>query len=196
MTAVVLDQALADAARWSAAGFTPSVSVNLSARLLTDHDLPALVADGLRRHSVAACALVLEITETGIVSDPARARAVVRRLRALGCSVAVDDYGTGQASLAYLMDLEVDELKIDRSFVTGMTSDRARAVIVRSTVQMARELGLRVVAEGVTDAPTQRALAALGCHTAQGEHVGGPMTADAVLDLLRVRHAGATPRLD
>ncbi|GAB3464776.1 EAL domain-containing protein [Kineococcus endophyticus] len=196
VTAVVLDQALADAARWSAAGFTPSVSVNLSARLLTDHDLPALVADGLRRHSVAACALVLEITETGIVSDPARARAVVRRLRALGCSVAVDDYGTGQASLAYLMDLEVDELKIDRSFVTGMTSDRARAVIVRSTVQMARELGLRVVAEGVTDAPTQRALAALGCHTAQGEHVGGPMTADAVLDLLRVRHAGATPRLD
>ncbi len=92
---------------------------------------------------MAAAALVLEITETGIVSDPARARAVVRRLRALGCSVAVDDYGTGQASLAYLMDLEVDELKIDRSFVTGMTTDRARAVIVRSTVQMARELGLR-----------------------------------------------------
>ncbi|MEZ0491273.1 putative bifunctional diguanylate cyclase/phosphodiesterase [Kineococcus sp. TBRC 1896] len=193
VTAVVLDRALADAARWHAAGFAPSVSVNLSARLLTDHDLPGLVAEVLRRHRVAASALVLEITETGIVSDPERARAVVRRLRALGCSVAVDDYGTGQASLTYLTDLEVDELKIDRSFVTGMIQDRARAVIVRSTVQMARELGLRVVAEGVTDAPTQRALAALGCHTAQGEHVGGPMSADAVLDLLRRRDPRAAP---
>ncbi|MEW1958787.1 EAL domain-containing protein [Kineococcus sp. NPDC059986] len=191
VTAVVLDQALADAARWHADGFRPTVSVNISARLLTDHELPALVADGLRRHSVAASDLVLEVTETGIVSDPERARAVVRRLRALGCSVAVDDYGTGQASLAYLIDLEVDELKIDRSFVTGMTRDRARAVIVRSTVQMGRELGLRVVAEGVADAPTLRALAALGCHTAQGEHVGGPMTAEALLDLLRARHPRA-----
>ncbi|MEZ0166622.1 putative bifunctional diguanylate cyclase/phosphodiesterase [Kineococcus sp. LSe6-4] len=194
VTTVVLDRALADAASWRAAGFTPTVSVNLSARLLTDHDLPALVAAGLRRHAVPAGDLVLEITETGIVSDPERARVVVHRLRALGCSVAVDDYGTGQASLAHLVDLEVDELKIDRSFVTGMTRDRARAVIVGSTVQMARDLGLRVVAEGVTDAPTQQALAALGCHSAQGEHVGGPMTAAAVLDLLRARRAAAAAR--
>jgi diguanylate cyclase (GGDEF)-like protein len=185
VTAVVLDQALADVARWRLEGFTPTVSVNLSARQLGDHDLPALVAAALHRHAVDASALVLEVTETGIVSDSARAGAVVRRLRALGCGVAVDDYGTGQCSLAYLTDLAVDELKIDRSFVTGMTADRARAVIVRSTVQMARELGLRVVAEGVTDAATQRALAALGCHVAQGEHVGDPVTATEVLARLR-----------
>ncbi|WP_146149466.1 putative bifunctional diguanylate cyclase/phosphodiesterase [Kineococcus rhizosphaerae] len=195
VTAVVLDQALADVGRWRAEGHRLTVSVNLSARLLTDHDLPTLVADGLRRHRVDASAVVLEITETGIVSDPARARLVVRRLRALGCAVAVDDYGTGHCSLTYLTDLEVDELKIDRSFVTGMTRDRARAVIVRSTIQMARELGLRVVAEGVADAGTQRVLAALGCHSAQGEHVGDPMTAGAVLGLLRAqgRPAAAVP---
>ncbi|WP_432561357.1 putative bifunctional diguanylate cyclase/phosphodiesterase [Kineococcus sp. SYSU DK003] len=185
VTAVVLDQALADVRRWRAAGFPTTVSVNVSARLLTDHDLPRLVAEGLQRHRVDPAALVLEVTETGIVSDPGRARAVVRRLRALGCGVAVDDYGTGHCSLTYLTDLEVDELKIDRSFVTGMTEDRARSVIVRSTVQMARELGLRVVAEGVADASTQRALAVLGCHVAQGEHVGAPVTAAAVLSRLR-----------
>ena len=187
VTAVVLDQALADVARWRAAGFSPTVSVNLSARLLTDHDLLALVAGALHRHGVDASALVLEVTETGIVSDPERAGVVVRRLRALGCGVAVDDYGTGQCSLTYLTDLDVDELKIDRSFVTGMTVDRARSVIVRSTILMARELGLRVVAEGVADAPTQQVLADLGCHVAQGEHVGDPMSADDVLRMLRRR---------
>ncbi|WP_432544860.1 putative bifunctional diguanylate cyclase/phosphodiesterase [Kineococcus sp. SYSU DK002] len=185
VTALVLDQALAAAARWRASGFTPSVSVNLSARLLTDHDLPAVVSAALHRHGLDASVLVLEVTETGIVSDPERAGVVVRRLRALGCAVAVDDYGTGQCSLTYLTDLEVDELKVDRSFVTGMTGDRARAVIVRSTVQMARELGLRVVAEGVADARTQRALADLGCDVVQGEHVGDPMSATALLELLR-----------
>nr|WP_246314654.1 bifunctional diguanylate cyclase/phosphodiesterase [Kineococcus aurantiacus] len=196
VTAVVLDRALADAARWRAEGHRPTVSVNLSARLLTDHDLPSMVAEGLRRHRVEASALVLEVTETGIVSDAERAGSVVRRLRALGCGVAVDDYGTGQCSLTYLTDLEVDELKIDRSFVTGMTGDRARAVIVRSTIQMARELGLRVVAEGVADAATLQVLATLGCHLAQGEHVGDPMSADAVTDLLRSRggrRAAAVP---
>ena len=185
VTAVVLDRALADVARWRATGATPSVSVNLSARLLDDDHLPALVAAALQRHAVEADALVLEVTETGIVSDPERAGAVVRRLRSLGCAVAVDDYGTGQCSLTYLTDLAVDELKIDRSFVTGMTTDRARAVIVRSTVQMARDLGLRVVAEGVADAATQRALADLGCHVAQGEHVGDPATALEVLARLQ-----------
>jgi diguanylate cyclase (GGDEF)-like protein len=192
VTAVVLDQALADLAAWRGEGHRLSVSVNLSARLLTDDDLPALVAAALRRHRVDASALVLEITETGIVSDPERAGAVVRRLRALGCGVAVDDYGTGQCSLTYLTDLDVDELKIDRSFVTGMTADRARAVIVRSTIQMARDLGLRVVAEGVADAATQLVLADLGCHLVQGEHVGDPMAADGVRAVLRGQVQGPT----
>ncbi|WP_432520391.1 putative bifunctional diguanylate cyclase/phosphodiesterase [Kineococcus sp. SYSU DK006] len=195
ITSLVLDVAVGDLARWRAEGFRPTLSVNLSARLLTDAELPSLVEQVLQRHGVHASALVLEVTETGIVSDPRRAGAVVRRLRALGCAVAVDDFGTGQCSLTYLTDLEVDELKIDRSFVTGMTTDRARGVIVRSTVQMGRDLGLRVVAEGVEDARTQQVLAALGCHVAQGTHVGAPVSAQRLLRRLRGEEpaAGGAP---
>ena len=195
ITAVVLERALADLATWRAEGFRGTVSVNLSARLLSDADLPARVGRALARHQVDASALVLEVTETGIVSDPHRAGAVVRGLRLLGCSVAVDDYGTGQCSLAYLTALDVDELKIDRSFVTAMTTDRTRAVIVRSTVAMARELGLRVVAEGVEDARTQQALADLDCHLAQGEHVGRPVASEDVLSRLRRQARARFPEL-
>ncbi|WP_432504328.1 putative bifunctional diguanylate cyclase/phosphodiesterase [Kineococcus arenarius] len=193
MTRVVLEQALGDVADWRACGCDVTVSVNLSARSLDDAGLPALVDAALRRHEVPARALVLEITETGLVSDLQRAGAVVRGLRALGCSVAVDDYGTGHSSLRQLTGLDVDELKIDRSFVTAMTGDRARAVIVRSTVQMARDLGLRVVAEGVEDADTLRALAAMGCHVAQGSHVGEPVAPDDVLWVLAAQRAARTP---
>ncbi|NAZ88288.1 putative bifunctional diguanylate cyclase/phosphodiesterase, partial [Kineococcus indalonis] len=191
LTVVVLERALADLAGWRASGCEATVSVNVPARLLADADLPRLVARALAAHRVPAPALVLEITETGLVSDPARARAVVRELRALGCSVAVDDYGTGHSSLQHLTGLDVDELKVDRGFVTAMTSDHARAVIVRSTVQMARDLGLRVVAEGVEDAGTQRALAAMGCHLVQGTHAGAPQGPGEVLRLLSARGAAA-----
>ncbi|MCI2239858.1 bifunctional diguanylate cyclase/phosphodiesterase [Paenibacillus sp. TRM 82003] len=199
LTGVVLGHALADLAGWRACGCDVTVSVNLSARSLAETGLPALVARELDRHGVPARALVLEVTETALVADPQRARTVVGELRALGCSVAVDDYGTGQSSLRRLTGLDVDELKIDRSFVTAMTTDRAREVIVRSTVQMARDLGLRVVAEGVEDAGTLRALAALGCHLVQGTHVGEPAAAGDLLWSLATRggaaHLGAAPRL-
>ncbi|WP_337059232.1 putative bifunctional diguanylate cyclase/phosphodiesterase [Kineococcus sp. G2] len=198
LTGAVLRQALADLAGWRAYGCDVTVSVNLSARSLAETGLPALVARELERHGVPGRALVLEITETALVADPQRARAVVGELRALGCSVAVDDYGTGQSSLRRLTGLDVDELKIDRSFVTAMTTDRAREVIVRSTVQMARDLGLRVVAEGVEDAGTLRALAVLGCHLVQGTHVGEPAAAGDLLWSLATRdgaaHRGPAPR--
>jgi len=192
VTEVVLEAALVDVAAWRAAGHRAvTVAVNVSARLLGEEDLPRLVTEALDRHGLDAGALVLEITETFVVGDPERARAVVRDLRALGCAVAVDDYGTGQSSLAYLTGLQVDELKIDRCFVTGMTEDRSLEVIVRSTVAMSRDLGLRVVAEGVEDPATQRALADLGCHAVQGRHVGEPTTAAGVLARLRApRPAG------
>jgi len=186
VTEVVLEAALGDVAAWRAAGFRGvTVAVNVSARLLGEEDLPRLVTAALDRHGLDAGVLVLEITETFVVADPERARAVVRDLRALGCAVAVDDYGTGHSSLAYLTGLQVDELKIDRCFVTGMTRDRSLEVIVRSTVAMSRDLGLRVVAEGVEDPATQRALAGLGCHAVQGRHVGEPTTAAGVLARLR-----------
>jgi len=186
VTELVLETALGDVAAWRAAGYrSMTVAVNVSARLLGEEDLPRLVTAALDRHGLDGGALVLEITETLVVADPERARAVVSDLRALGCAVAVDDYGTGQSSLAYLTGLQVDELKTDRCFVTGMTQDRSLEVIVRSTVAMSRDLGLRVVAEGVEDLPTQQALAGLGCHAVQGHHVGDPTTAAGVLARLR-----------
>ncbi|NIZ90889.1 putative bifunctional diguanylate cyclase/phosphodiesterase [Kineococcus rubinsiae] len=194
VTEVVLETALGDAAGWRTAGFPGvTVAVNVSARLLSEEGLPALVTAALDRHGLEAGALVVEITETHVLADPERARAVVRDLRTLGCAVAVDDYGTGQSSLAHLAGLEVDELKIDRCFVTGMTSDRSLQVIVRSTVAMSRDLGLRVVAEGVEDGATQRALAGFGCHAVQGRFVGEPTTAAGVLARLRAPRPAAVP---
>jgi diguanylate cyclase (GGDEF)-like protein len=184
LTRYVLDTALADLARWRAAGHDVRVAVNLSVRHLSDLALPRQVADALARHGVPPCALVLEVTETGILSDPARADVVIGALRRLGVGIAVDDYGTGQASLSYLKRLEVDELKIDRSFVSDMGRDHHDFVIVRSTIGLARDLGLRVVAEGIEDEETARSLHELGCDTGQGYHLGRPTTPQQIMERL------------
>jgi diguanylate cyclase (GGDEF)-like protein len=184
VTAYVLDDALTTVAAWRAAGHHVRMAVNLSARHLSDVALPRQVADALARHAVPAEALVLEVTETGILADPVRAHGVLASLRRLGVAIAVDDYGTGHASLSYLKRLEIDELKVDKSFVSDMSSDRNDFIIVRSTIALARDLGLRVVAEGVEDAETMTVLRELGCDVGQGFHLGRPTTAGAVLDRL------------
>ncbi len=187
LTLTVLDMALAAASRWRAAGHDLSVAVNLSVRHLTDGGLPSQVADALRRHRVPAHALVLEVTETLIMNDPARATEVLRQLRELGVLLAVDDFGTGYSSLAYLRRLNVHELKIDRSFVSHITSDAGDAVIVRSTIEMGRNLGLRLVAEGVEDQQTVEVLRSWGCDFVQGYHVSRPLDDAAVLPWLAGR---------
>ncbi|WP_129338161.1 putative bifunctional diguanylate cyclase/phosphodiesterase [Cellulomonas endophytica] len=184
VTAHVLDTGLAALARWRADGHDLRLAVNLSARHLSDLALPARVTAALAAHGVPAGSLVLEVTETGLLADPARAQEVVAALRALGTSVSVDDYGTGHASLGYLRGLEVDELKIDRSFVGAMLTDATDHVIVRSTVQLAHDLGLRVVAEGIEDAATVEALRTLGCRVGQGYHLGRPTTSQEIGDRL------------
>ncbi|WP_172657602.1 putative bifunctional diguanylate cyclase/phosphodiesterase [Demequina maris] len=177
VTAFVLDTALAQVAKWHATGLDVRMSVNLSARHLSDQGLPQQVGAALTRHQVPASALVLEVTETAILSDPARADLVLHALRRLGVSIAIDDYGTGNASLSYLKRLEIDELKIDRSFVSNIGADHHDLIIVRSTISLALALDLRVVAEGIEDAETVTALRGLGHVIGQGYHLGRPVEA-------------------
>ncbi|WP_160295457.1 putative bifunctional diguanylate cyclase/phosphodiesterase [Demequina aurantiaca] len=188
LTAFVLDEALGQLARWRASGHFLRMAVNLSARHLSDLALPDRVAEVAERHGVSLGSLVLEVTETGILSDPVRADLVIRALRERGVAIAIDDYGTGNASLSYLKRLEIDELKVDRSFVSNIGDDHQDLVIVRSTIALALALGLRVVAEGIEDESTAVALQELGRVVGQGYHLGRPTTPDvieAVLDAER-----------
>jgi EAL domain-containing protein (putative c-di-GMP-specific phosphodiesterase class I) len=180
-------------AGWRAAGHDLTVAVNLSVRHLTDLGLPRQVDDALRKHGLPPSALVLEVTETLIMSDPVRATDVLHLLRELGVALAVDDFGTGYSSLAYLRRLDVHELKIDRSFVRHITADEGSATIVRSTIEMGRNLGLSLVAEGVEDEQTLGLLRGWGCDVAQGYHLSRPMDLDRVLPWLAGR---STRRLD
>jgi EAL domain-containing protein (putative c-di-GMP-specific phosphodiesterase class I) len=185
----VLDESVAALARWRAAGHDFSMAVNMSARVLSDLDLPQYVGDLLHRHGVPASRLTVEVTESTIMADPIRALNVLGQLRGLGVSLAVDDFGTGYSSLAYLRRMEIDELKIDKSFVLQMGVDDNSAIIVRSTVELGHSLGLSVTAEGVEDSPTQDALVALGCDRVQGFHVSRPLTADALEAWLAARRS-------
>lgn len=176
----VMDVAVGQVARWRAAGVDPlaeGVSVNLSTRQLADPDLLGLVRGALDRHGVAARALTLEITETALVDDPAGARAALAALRRLGVRVAIDDFGTGYASLTYLKELPVDELKIDKLFVAGVATDRVDRAIVASCVQLAHAVGCCAVAEGVETEAQRRALVELGCDVAQGYLYSPPRAA-------------------
>ena len=156
-------------------GLQLRLSVNLSTRDLMDLDLPQKFAALLARHDVPAAALCLEITESAIMDDPQRALATLDALSAMGFKLSIDDFGTGYSSLAYLKRLPVDELKIDQSFVRNMQADRDDEMIVRSTIDLAHNLGITVVAEGVETAGAWHLLRELKCDQAQGYHMGRPM---------------------
>ncbi len=178
LTEKVLEASLEQCGRWRRDGLEVTVSVNVSTRSLLDHDLPAVIAALLTRLELHASALQLEITESRIVADLQRARASLEELRAMGVMIAIDDFGTGYSSLSQLQQLPIDEIKIDRSFVTRMETDRQDAVLVHSIIDLGRNLGLRVTAEGVETQNVQDVLAKLGCDYAQGFHVGRPVVAD------------------
>jgi len=177
LTLRVLDVALADCRRWLDGGRALSVAVNLAVANLIDRGFPAEVAAALDRHDVPAELLQLEITENVVMADPARALEVLDALRALGVGLSLDDFGTGHSSLAYLRRLAVDEIKIDRSFVSEMVADPDAAAIVRHTIDLARSLRLRVVAEGAEDAETWAALESAGCDLGQGYFLSRPIPA-------------------
>ena len=162
-------------------GLPLRVSVNLSTRDLLDPELSNRLADILARHGVEASAFCLEITESAIMDDPQRAEAMLNRLSEQGFKLSIDDFGTGYSSLAYLKRLPVDELKIDKSFVMGMETGEDDAMIVRSTIDLAHNLGLTVVAEGVETAAILERLRILACDEAQGYHIARPLPVDDFL---------------
>jgi diguanylate cyclase (GGDEF)-like protein len=183
LTMRLLGQALEEWGTWEADGAL-ALAVNVSARHLMSRDFVEEIEELLRASAITPSSLKLEITETTIMADPHHAEYVVRALSALGVMIAIDDFGTGYSSLAYLKGLSVDELKIDRSFVVDMCDSDSSAVIVRSMVQLAHNLGLRVVAEGVEDSTTMRVLGELGCDMAQGYYVSRPLPAERMLPWL------------
>jgi diguanylate cyclase len=185
VTREVLEAAVQQVAAWKDAGLEISVAVNLSASDLLDGSLASRIEALLDEHSLPGEALELEITESVIMFDPERARTVLDALRLLGCRIAVDDYGTGYCALAYLRDLPVDELKLDRSFVSRISTDPRNAAIVHSTIELAHALGLQVVAEGIEDQVSLDAVAGFDCDYAQGFHFGHPVPAAEFADALR-----------
>lgn len=185
ITRWVLEEAIRQTGEWRAQGLHLRVSINISARDLMNRDLPEMLAAMLERYATPADAVCLEITESGFMEDPAHAQKVLERLRALGLHLSIDDYGTGFSSLSYIVRLPVDELKIDRSFVQRMASDKTTSTIVRSTIDLGHNLGLKVVAEGVEDEEGMRMLQQLGCDHAQGFFMSPPLPPEQLLEWLQ-----------
>ncbi|HLZ37335.1 MAG TPA: EAL domain-containing protein, partial [Mycobacteriales bacterium] len=184
LTRLVLDTALRQQAAWAAMGHSLGVSVNVSARDLADKDLPRDVSRALAATSTTPDALTLEITESSVMSDVARSVAVLDDLAGLGVRLSVDDFGTGYSSLAYLGQLRVHELKIDKSFVRALDDPagarRGAGTLLRTTVRLGHDLGLTVVAEGVEDTAAWTRLADLGCDLIQGYVLARPAPAAEV----------------
>jgi diguanylate cyclase (GGDEF)-like protein len=190
LTERVLELALLQCAAWRAEGLDLSVAVNVSVRNLLDGELPAAVAGLLERAGVPADRLELEITESAVMTDPARAEGVLGALAELGVGLSIDDFGTGYSSLAYLSRLPVDEMKIDRAFVSQMETDGRDLAIVESSIALAGRLGMRVVAEGVETDQQRARLAVAGCDLAQGFLFTRPLAAADLTAWVAAREEG------
>ncbi len=185
-----MDKAMATLAGWdreAGAELPVYVGVNLSAIQVARDDIAAMVAEALKAHGIAGERLTLELTESSIVQDPARAIRVFEALKALNATVAMDDFGTGYSSLAYLQRLPIDVLKIDRSFVSGMLQDSDSVAIVRAVLSLAEALGMSTTAEGIESVELATTLAALGCASGQGYYFAKPLEPDAALDYWKSR---------
>jgi diguanylate cyclase (GGDEF)-like protein/PAS domain S-box-containing protein len=196
LTYWVLRTARAQQAAWQAAGLQLNMAVNLSVQSLRDSNLLETVQEVLIAHRDCGGQFELELTESMLMSDPARARTLLASLRGLGVRVAVDDFGTGYSSLAYLKRLPLDELKIDRSFLPDVATDVRDAALVRATIDLGHTLGLRVVAEGVEDADSLVLLKDMGCDEVQGYYISRPLVAEALAHWARTwRFGSAAPPL-
>jgi diguanylate cyclase (GGDEF)-like protein len=177
MTLYVIDEALRQCRAWLADGLRLAIAVNLSARNLVDVDFPAQVGGLLERWDIEPALIEFEITESAMLTDPGRTRLILEQLSEMGIRLSIDDFGTGYSSLAYLKRLPVNEIKVDRSFVMNMDEDEDDATIVRSTIDLGRNLGLDVVAEGVESEQVWERLRVLGCTAAQGYYLSRPVPA-------------------
>jgi diguanylate cyclase len=189
LTMNVLRMALGQVASWRRVDIRLPVAVNLPAQMLLDRDLPGDVASLLARFCLGADSLELEITEGSLIHDPHRSAQILDALSGMGVRIAIDDFGTGYSSLAWLKRFPVDEIKVDRSFVTGLVEDESDAAIVRSTIELGRSLGVVVVAEGVETAEVLERLAEYGCDVVQGYLVSRPVPAAQLVTWLRARDA-------
>ncbi len=187
LTLYVIDEALRQCHAWLANGLSLAIAVNLSTRNLVDPSFPDQVAELLERWGVSPRLLELEITESAMLSDPGRTKLVLEQLSEMGIRLSIDDFGTGYSSLAYLKRLPVNEIKVDRSFVMNMANDEDDATIVRSTIELGRNLGLDVVAEGVESEQVWRRLRTLGCTAAQGYYLSRPVPAPELESWLEQR---------
>jgi diguanylate cyclase (GGDEF)-like protein len=185
LTAWLLDTALDQLTAWQSDVPQLTMAVNLSARTLQRNDFPAVVAAALERSGIPPHRLLLEVTETALVSDPLRAAAVLHELSAIGIGLSLDDFGSGYTSLSQLRSLPVNELKIDKSFVMAMVGSAGDAAIVRSVIELGHNLGMTVVAEGVESLATLEAVTDLGCDVAQGFWFSKPRAADEIADWVR-----------
>ncbi len=182
LTQWVIKAALAQCGQWQALGMCVPIAVNLSVHNLLDAQFADQVAAALANMpSDSRCRICLEITESAMMADPVRALAILNTLNEMGINLSIDDFGTGYSTLSYIKQLPVNELKIDKSFVMGMNLGEDDAVIVRSTIDLAHNLGLKVVAEGVEDAATYNMLAKLGCDVAQGYYISRPLPPEDIL---------------
>jgi EAL domain-containing protein (putative c-di-GMP-specific phosphodiesterase class I) len=177
LTRYVLERSLRQRRRWLELGLDVPIAVNLAVRQLHDLAFPGEVAGLLEEWGLGGTGIEFEITESTLMFNPTRALAVLRDLRALGVRIAIDDFGTGYSSLDYLKRVPADVLKVDRSFVLGMGTSRPDEMIVRSTIELAHNLGLEVVAEGIETEAAWRTLRDLGCDLGQGYHLGRPAPA-------------------
>lgn len=184
-------------ADWNGRGLNVQIAINLSTHDLMDPDIAAVIDEARRTAGIEPKSLRMEVTESGVMDDPARATRSLQQLSALGHPLSVDDYGTGYSSLAYLRDLPLDELKIDRAFVSGVDGNLQLSTIVRSTVELAHGLGLTVVAEGVETEGELQVLRGLGCDFAQGYLVSPPAPAGDfeswIIDFRRTKGRGLGP---
>jgi EAL domain-containing protein (putative c-di-GMP-specific phosphodiesterase class I) len=191
LTLAVIAQALTDAQRWRARGLPIGVAVNISAALLTVATFETRALALVAKAGLPAGQVTFEVTESAQFEDMDRAIAALERLRAAGIRISMDDYGTGQSALNYLKLLPLSELKIDRMFVAQAHVDKGDAMLVRSTVQLAHELGIKVVAEGIEEGECLEFLARIGCDHAQGYFVGRPLPAADLAALAAATDAAA-----
>ena len=191
LTLFALESALIECRRWEAAGVSAGVSVNVTAQDVLDHGLPEAIRRMLADTGLPASRLELELTETMLMADPERASHILRVLSDLGVGVSIDDFGTGYSSLGYLKRLPVDKIKIDRTFVMNMRDDANDAAIVASTIDLARNLRMRAVAEGIEDLGIAAELVGMGCTLGQGYAYAAPLTSDEFVRWARVHAAPA-----
>ncbi|WP_190820663.1 putative bifunctional diguanylate cyclase/phosphodiesterase [Saccharopolyspora pogona] len=187
LTFFVMECSLVKIRQWMDRGLRMSVAVNLSVHNLADETFPDRVGEALLRHDIPPELLTFELTESGVMADPERSLPLLRRLHAMGVVLAVDDFGTGYSSLAYLRQLPVDEVKIDKSFVLGMGTNLGDMAVVRSIVELGHSLDLAVVAEGVEDDAARDQLVKMGCDVAQGYLISRPLSEERFEAWLQAR---------